>query len=172
MQNGFDILEEALAAKYHGSLLYPYFCLLRSQFHLHPKLFHITLYLELFCPFFSSSSFIVLKLNSAILSKTDMDSSPLVAAAGLVALSPFLDSNTFPFSSSHLPLKWAEIEETHLMKLQSGWDTLAVPSFQFLVAGTSYSLVRVHHCTEWARHSSLGDAAFERYDLQKTVRSK
>lgn len=99
-----------------------------------------------------------------------MDS--LVAAAGLVALSPFLDSNTFPFSPFHLPLKWAEIEENHLVKLQSGWDTLAVPFFQFLVAGTSYSLRRVHHCTESACHSSLGDAAFERYDLQKTVRSK
>lgn len=128
-------------------------------------------YLELFCPFFFSS-FIMLKFNSAILSKTHMGSSPLIAAAGLVALSALLDSNTFPFCPSHLPLKWAETKDDNLMKPLPGWDTLTVPFFQFLAAGTSHSLMRVHHYIESAHHSLFRDAASERYDLQKTACSK
>lgn len=73
---------------------------------------------------------------------------PLEAAAGLAALSPLLHSNTFPFSPSPLLLKWPEFEN-HLL---SGWDVLSV-SFQFLVAGTSPSLMRAHPCPESAPHS-------------------
>lgn len=83
-------------------------------------------------------------------SKIDMyfTYSPLQAAVGLVTLSSLLNSNTFPFSPSLLPLKWPEFEN-HLL---SGWDVLAV-FFQFLVAGTFCSLVIPHGCPESAPHS-------------------
>lgn len=61
--------------------------------------------------------------------------SPLKAAAGLLALSPLVSSNAFPFSPSPLPLKWPEFEN-HLL---SGWGVLAV-LFQFVVAGAFCSI--------------------------------
>lgn len=91
--------------------------------------------------------------------------SPLKAAGGLVTLSSLLNSSTFPFSPSPLPLKWPEFEN----HLPSGWDVLTV-FFQFSVAGTFHSLMRAHGCPESAPHS--WDPACEEHGLQKSVCSE
>lgn len=94
MQNGFDILERTLSFTFMSLILSSHITVSYS-----PESFPYNFIFGIILLFFSS--FIVLKANSAILSKT-VDFSPLIAAAGLVALSPFLDSN-LPF----LPLPFA-----------------------------------------------------------------
>lgn len=95
MQNGFDILERTLSFTFMSLILSSHITVSYS-----PESFPYNFIFGIILLFFSS--FIVLKANFAILSKTVMDFSPLIAAAGLVALSPFLDSNL-----AFLPLPFA-----------------------------------------------------------------
>lgn len=76
----------------------------------------------------------MLKSNSVILSKTVMDFSPLIRAAGLVALSPLLDSNlpflSLPFASE-MGRNWRKTPDEAavrlgvtccpLLSVSSGW---------------------------------------------------
>lgn len=149
MKNSFDILEEALNAKYHC-----FTCHTRSssQIMFTQSCFSIEIYIwNDSVLFFFLFFFYCVEIQFDSVSKIGMyfTYSALKAAAGLVALSSLHNSNTFPFSPSPLPLKWPEFEN-HLL---SGWDVLTV-FFQFSVAGTFCSLMRAHHCPESAPHAA------------------